>query len=77
MVCNDSVAAVGLGGIVVVAHCSTIDDPEESKRVMVNDKGRRISTRKENFEFNIALGCHNLATASSACLSMDSTCQVC
>ncbi len=30
-VCNDSVAAVGLGGIVVVALCSTIDYPEESK----------------------------------------------
>ena len=28
---NDPVAAVGLGGIVVVADCSTIDDPEESK----------------------------------------------
>ena len=27
----DPVAAVGLGGIVVVAHSSTIDDPEEPK----------------------------------------------
>jgi hypothetical protein len=31
LVCNDPYVAVGLGGIVVVAHSLTIDDPEESK----------------------------------------------
>ena len=30
-VCIDPVVAMGLGGIVVAAHSSTIDDPAESK----------------------------------------------
>ena len=72
--CDD--VAVGLGGIVIVlrllfdSHSSSFEDPEESKWVMVNDKGLRISIRTDNFEFNTALGCsdssHRLSEHASA-----------